>query len=120
MRGAAIIGLLVTLGGGSAARADAHDEMAAAAAAQIDALPAPAVLPVAPRAQVRTASAPGPTRKPADLASHAVAAAAQQGNGNGLALGLARKAKEAAAAAAGQDQAAAAKQRAAKHPHPTH
>jgi hypothetical protein len=112
---AQLIALLAFVGTASAD--PAHDEMAAALVAQIDAHPTPIALPStaqAPRhAAAQSAVKRGIGPQAAEAQAHADAARAE-----GQATAAAHQAQAAAAAAAGQAQAQAARQRAAQHPHP--
>ncbi len=111
----AVVGLL---GGARAAHADdAHSEMAAALAAQID-HPTPVQLPVTAQAPQHAAPQSAVKRGTGPQAA-AAAARADEARSQGQAQAAAHQAAAAAAAAAGQAQAQAAKDRAA-HPHPTH
>lgn len=104
---------------GTAAADPAHDEMAAALVAQIDAHPSPIALPVTAQAPQHAAShsavKQGFAAKAAAAQAHADEARAQ-----GQANAAANKAQAAANAAAGQAQSNAAKERAQQHPHPPH
>jgi len=104
---------------------DAHLEMAAALAAQIDLQPAPLVLPVAAAAPRHAAAASavqrgtgarGPSEVSRATASAAAANRISQ-QAQGASQALAHQAQAAAAAAAGQAQSKAAKER-SSHPHP--
>jgi hypothetical protein len=109
------------------AEPDPHAEMAAALAAQVDAHPAPAVLPIW-TGSLRTAAVPAkpgavahPTASTQGqrAANQASDQASMQAHAQQAApASLVRQAQAASAAVAGQTQAAAAKDR-ASHPHPT-
>lgn len=115
-----MVASIVLAGAGMAAADDAHGEMAQALAAQVDAHPTPAALPVANATShvLQTAAAKHIPARAAVIAGHAAADQAQQAQGQSVAL--AHQAQAAAQAAAGQAQAQAARQRAANHPHPGH
>ncbi len=118
MRRFALIMAVVGLFGARAAHADdAHAEMAAALAAQID-HPSPAHLPTTAQAP-QHAAAQSAVKRGVGPQAAAATARADQARAQGQAEAAAHQAAAAAAAAAGQAQAQAAKDRAA-HPHPTH
>jgi hypothetical protein len=114
MRRLALIAALLVAG---TAYADtAHDEMAAALAAQIDA-PTPLTLPTKAQAPQHAAAQSAVKR---GIGPQAAAAQAHAGEARaqGQATAAAHQAQAAANAAAGQAQANEAKARAASHPHP--
>ena len=96
---------------------DAHDEMAAALAAQADLHPAPLQLPTAAQAPRHAAAQSAVKRGIGPQAAQAIAHA-NEARAQGQANAAAHRAQAAANAAAGQAQAEAAKQRAKAHPHP--
>jgi hypothetical protein len=115
MRRLALIAALLVAG---TAYADtAHDEMAAALAAQIDAHPTPVSLPTTAQAPQHAAAQSAVKR---GIGPQAAAAQAHAGEARaqGQATAAAHQAQAAANAAAGQAQANEAKARAASHPHP--
>ena len=115
---ALIAGLLVA---GTAYADTAHDEMAAALAAQIDAHPTPISLPTTAQAPQHAAAQSAVKR---GIGPHAAAAQAHadEARAQGQATAAAHQAQAAANAAAGQANAQAHKERAQAHhpPHPTH
>ena len=109
-----IMGLLVA---GTAYAGTAHDEMAAALVAQIDAHPTPIALPS--KAQAPKHAAPqSAVKRGIGPQAAAAQARADEARAQGQATAAAHQAQAAANAAAGQAQAQEAKQRAAQHPHP--
>jgi hypothetical protein len=103
------------LAGVASADSDAHAEMAAALAAQIDAHPAPVALP-STVAATRVAATPAAKHVPPQANLGRAAADHAQGQGQGPpASALAHQAQAAAASAAGQAQAAEAKARHKPH-----
>jgi hypothetical protein len=115
MRRLAVIAALLVAG---AAHADtAHDEMAAALAAQIDAHPTPIALPTKAQAP-QHAAAQSAVKRGIGPQAAAAQAHADEARAQGQATAAAHQAQAAANAAAGQAQAEAAKARAAQHPHP--
>jgi hypothetical protein len=115
VRLALIVSLLVA---GTASADPAHDEMAAALAAQIDA-PTPLALPTTAQAP-QHAAAQSAVKRGIGARAAAAQAHADEARAAGQANAAALQAQAAANAAAGQAQAHAAKERAQQHPHPPH
>ena len=114
MRRLMYVFVVLGLAGTASADPDAHAEMAAALAAQIDLQPAPVALPSI--ASSRVAQTPARQHVPPQANLGRAAADHAQGQGNGPpAAALAHQAQAAAASAAGQAQAAAAKARHKPH-----
>jgi len=113
-----VVALIVPMTAGIAAADDARSEMAEALAAQVDAHPIPAALPVA-NAASHVAQTPAAKHIPAHAAvisGRRASEQAQQGQGPAAAA-LAHQAQAATMSAAGQAQAQAARER---HSHPHH
>lgn len=115
MRRLAVIAALLVAATASAGTA--HDDMAAALLAQIDAHPTPISLPTTAQAP-QHAAAQSAVKRGFGPQAAAAQARADAARAQGQAMAAAHKAQAAANAAAGQAQAQAARQRAAQHPHP--